>query len=271
MTEPTAGNRWTQVREKVADALRRSRDSRWRNPQVWISIGFGALCVVALAAWVNSLTTPVSRAGVPTTSVSPLPATTAPTPTPTLTPTASGEPTPTASEPPKLKSSGKFDTASVSVPAANSSGELRRFTLRVETTAKLKADKTGRQVAGVLNDPRSWAGSGGIRFALVADPAKADFTITLAAPGTAGKLCRTDAAGTCTDGADVVIDAGVWNGVPAEFGSAAEWEAYLVNHGVGHLLGEKHATCTKKAKPAPVMMPQGGDLGGCTANAWPYP
>lgn len=273
MTEPTQPSRWTQVRGHVADALRRGRESRWGNPQVWISAGFAVLCVIALAAWVNSLTAPVSRAGLPTATISPLPATTAPTPTPVETPSASESPTPTPSALPTLKSSGKFDTAGVSVAAASSSGELRSFTVRVETTAKLKADRTGKQVAGVLNDPRSWAGSGGIRFALVGDPGKADFTVTLAAPGTAAKLCKLDAAGTCTDGADVVIDARAWKfgSTGTEFGSSAEWQAYLVNHGLGHLLGEKRADCTKKAKPAPVMMLQAGDLGGCTANAWPYP
>lgn len=240
---------------------------------MWVSIGFGVLCVVVLVAWINALTTPVSRAGAPTTTVSPLPATSPPTPTPVPTGAESASPTPTPSALPPMKSSGVFDTAGVGVAAASSSGELRRFALRVETSAKLKANATGRQVAAVLNDPRSWTGSGGIRFALVADPDRAHFTITLAAPGTAAKLCKPDATGTCLDDSDVVISAALWagGGVGTSFGSSQEWQAYLVNHAVGRLLGEKPATCTKKAKPAPVMMPQSGDLDGCTANAWPYP
>ena len=40
----------------------------------------------------------------------------------------------------------------------------------------------------------------------------------------------------------------------------AQWQAYLVNHAVGHLLGESHQNCAKQGKPAPVMMPQGADL-----------
>jgi hypothetical protein len=105
----------------------------------------------------------------------------------------------------------------------------------------------------------------------VKDPTKADFSITLASPGTAAKSCKT-ASGTCTNASDVVIDAAVWKTVPASYaGATADWQAYLVNHGLGTLLGEKTGTCSKKAKPAPVMMPQAGDLGGCTPNPWPYP
>lgn len=171
-----------------------------------------------------------------------------------------------------MKASGKFDTANAKVPAVSTSGDLRRYTVRVETTAKLKVDRVAQQIAGVLNDPRSWAGSGGVRFSLVADPAKADFSITLGAPATAAKFCQPDAAGTCTDSADVVINAALWSVTPGGYsGDSAGWQAYLVNHGMGQLLGEKSVDCAKANRPAPVMMPQAGDLGGCAANPWPYP
>ena len=170
-----------------------------------------------------------------------------------------------------MKSSGKFNAAGVQIGPVSSLGELRRYAVRVETSSGLKADKVATQIAGVLNDPRSWTGSGGIRFGLVKDATKADFTITLAAPGTAAKSCRTS-SGTCTDASDVVIDALAWKTTPASYaGAGADWQSYLVNHGLGTLLGEKPATCSKRAKPAPVMMPQSGDLGGCTPNPWPYP
>ncbi len=272
VTQPQPTNRWHALRDSVGQSFRGGS-----GPRLWLGVGVGGLALIVLVAWTNSLATPAHRVGSPTASVSPLPATTAATPTPTATasgePSASESPDPEPSEqPPRMKSSGKFAGAAVSVPAANSSGELRRYTFRVETSAKLKADKVARQVAGVLNDPRSWAGSGGVRFALVADPEKADFSITLAAPATAAKLCKPDAAGTCTEGSDVVIDAALWKAAPEAYAaSAAQWQAYLVNHGLGHLLGEREAKCPKKARPAPVMMPQAGDLDGCTPNPWPYP
>jgi hypothetical protein len=170
-----------------------------------------------------------------------------------------------------MKSSGRFDAAGVQIGPVSSLGALRHYWVRVETSSGLKADKIATQIAGVLNDPRSWTGSGSIRFGLVTDAAKADFSVTLAAPGTAAKSCRTT-SGTCTDASDVVIDALAWKTVPATYaGATSDWQAYLVNRGLGTLLGEKAATCTKRAKPAPVMMPQAQDLGGCTPNPWPYP
>ncbi|MGV8907389.1 MAG: DUF3152 domain-containing protein [Propionicimonas sp.] len=267
-------DRWAGVRGAVSGTA--AAGARM-GPRLWGAIALGVVLVIALAVWVNSLLTPVSRSGQPTASVTALPAptTAAPTPSGSTDPSASASPRPSTAPTlnlPKLKSSGKFDIADVNVAAASTSGELRRYSVRVETTAKLKANSAGTQIAGVLNDPRSWAGSGGVRFALVADPARADFSVTLAAPGTAAKACDPDAAGTCTDGADVVINAAFWSVTPSGFsGDRATWRAYLVNHGMGQLLGEQKSTCAKKGQPAPVMMPQAGALGGCVANPWPYP
>lgn len=262
--------RWAGIRERATAGLRAGKPL---GPRLWLAIGLGAVLVIALSVWANAMVTPAHRVGQPTVSVAPLPASTSATPTPSAaeTPTESASPEPSGKGP-KLKASGKFDAASVSQPPVSDSGELRSYAVRVETSAKLSANKVGKQVAGVLNDPRSWAGSGGIRFALVAEPDKADFTITIAAPGTAAKLCKANPAGTCTDGSDAVIDATQWKSTPEAYdGSQPDWQAFLVNHAVGQLLGEKPAGCPKKAKPAPVMMPQAGDLDGCTANPWPYP
>lgn len=247
------------------------------NPLVVTSVVIGIVLLIVLALWVSALTTPVHREGRPTTSVAPLPAPTTLTPTATPTPSntdASPSTTPTVVTPsagPTMKSSGKFDTAGVDVAAASSSGKLRRYSVRVETSAKLDADKVGKQIAGVLNDPRSWAGSGNVRFALVADPSKADFTLTLAAPATAKGMCKPEPS-TCLDAGDVVIDASAWVNPNPAYPSQSLWQAYLVNHAIGHLLGESHQDCQKKGKPAPVMMPQdSGDFRGCTANPWPFP
>lgn len=269
MTEPTPPSRWTSLRGRL-------RGSRF-NPLVITSVVVGLALLVGLAVWVNVLTTPVRREGRPTTSVSPLPAPTTATPTPspsaTATESASPEPTesgPTPSAGPTIKSSGKFDTAGVNVAAAGSSGTLQRYAVQVETSTKLDADKVGTQIAGVLNDPRSWAGSGNVRFAMVANPDKADLTIVIAAPGTATSLCKPEPS-TCLSSGDVVIDASAWLSTPSDYPSRAQWQAYLVNHVVGHLLGEAHQGCAKQGRPAPVMMPQEAGLKGCTPNPWPFP
>ena len=269
MTEPTPQSRWTSLRGRL-------KGSRF-NPLVLASVLGGIVLVAALAVWVNALTVPVHREGRPTASVSPLPAPTTaavPTQTPATTGTQSASPEPAESGPtpsagPTIKASGKFDTAGVSVGASGSSGTLQRYAVQVETSTKLKADKVGTQIAGVLNDPRSWAGSGNVRFALVANPAKANFTIVIAAPATAKRMCKPEPS-TCLSSGDPVIDASSWLGPPPDYPSRAQWQAYLVNHALGHLLGESHQGCSKQGRPAPVMMSQEGDLKGCTPNPWPF-
>jgi hypothetical protein len=69
-----------------------------------------------------------------------------------------------------------------------------------------------------------------------------------------------------------MVDARSWKYPPATYGGdKASWQAYLVNHAVGVLLGKKSATCSGAGAPAPIMAPQDGDLGGCTPNPWPHP
>lgn len=270
MTQPTRSpRRWAALWAKVTSRLGSVR----LGGRLWLAIAAGAVVVIALAVWVNALATPAHRVGQPTASVAPLPEISSATPTPTESGTPSGSSSPTPSvQVPKMKSSEKFDTAGVDKAPVSTSGQLRRYSVRVETSAKLKADRIAGQIANILNDPRSWAGSGGIRFALTSKPEAADFSFTLGSPRTAGGLCKPDGVGTCTDGADVVIDAAMWKTTGATYaGSAQDWQAYLVNHGLGHLLGEKNATCAKKASPAPVMMSQATDLSGCVANPWPFP
>lgn len=230
-----------------------------------------------LALSANSLSAPVTRAGSPTGTIAPLPkagATTAASASPTSTATTaatSTKPTQRASSNwPKVSASGKFKTASKKVSAAGSAGSLRRFAVQVESSAKVSANKAGSQIAEVLNDPRSWAGSGNVRFALVDDPAKASFTVVIAAPATLKQRCKPT-GGTCLGDGDVLIDASRWLGLPADYASSSQWQTYLINHGVGQLLGEPKQDCPKSGRPAPVMLNQESELGGCTANPWPFP
>jgi hypothetical protein len=238
----------------------------------------GVVVVLAAGAgitlWAQALSAPVHRSGLPTTSVTP------PPPKPTTASPSPSEPTPSASEPGAseeptepggtMKASGKFATAGVERAPASSSGRRYDVAVAVETSSGLKADKVAARIAEVLNDPRSWAGAGEVRFGLVADPDAADLTIYLAAPKTAAKRC-TVAAGTCAADGQVVIDAQAWtDGAAAFAGDADGFRRYLVNHGIGQFLDEPAAKC-RKGEPAPVMLDQTGELKGCTPNPWPFP
>ena len=53
----------------------------------------------------------------------------------------------------------------------------------------------------------------------------------------------------------------------------ADYRGYLVNHEVGHLIGQRHPMprCPVPGQPAATMEQQTGSLAGCTGNAWPRP
>lgn len=251
----------------------------------WVRIGSIAGAVVALigvVAGARALSAPVERAGEPTIAV-PAPTGTrftSPTPTPTATETGTATTTSTATSKPTetettapsgtMKSSGKYDWSTTTAAPAGSEGTLHRYAVAVETTAKLKANTAAATIADVLNDPRSWTGSGDVRFALVAK-ANADVNLYLASTKTAAELCGSDAeaAHSCTKGNTVVINAEAWKAGAATYDDLADYRTYLINHAAGQLLGEKAAQCPGKGKKAPVTMQQSADLDGCTANPWP--
>lgn len=248
----------------------------WVGSRLAWAIAAGVAVVVALSVWVSALSAPVERVGKPTGSVSRPPAV-ATSATPTASESTSATSTTATSSPTSsatsrgMAASGKFDTSTISVPAVGSEGTQRRYVVAVETSSDLSANAVARKVAATLNDPRSWTGGGQVRFSLVADPKRADFTVYLSAPATAASQCGKDTDWTCASGTRLVINAVGWQTPPATYaGATADFQRYLVNHAAGLFLGESLATCSKSGGPAPVMADQGRDLKGCTANPWPH-
>ena len=245
----------------------------------WGRIALVIAAVVALVAvvfGVRAVSAPVEKAGAPTIAV-PAPSGTrftSPSPTPSATgtesPSSSASASPSASPTKSIKASGDFDWATTTAAASGSQGTLYRYAVAVESSAKLKVNSVAGDIAGVLNDPRSWTGDGDVRFALVSQ-AKAEVKVYLASTKTASSLCDGDgeAGYTCVVGDTVVINAAQWTTVAAGFGDLTRYREFLINHAFGHLIGKKHAECGGKGKKAPVMLQQGAGLFGCTANPWP--
>lgn len=127
-------------------------------------------------------------------------------------------------------------------------------------------------VLTTLNDPRSWTRDGYSFARTDTDP---DVTVVLASPNTSAALCRPlQTLGTlsCRVGDRVILTWYRWvNGQEDYADDPTGYRNYLVNHEVGHFLGNGHVSCPGTGQPAPVMMQQTKGLVGCTTNSWPYP
>lgn len=123
----------------------------------------------------------------------------------------------------------------------------------------------------ILNDPRGWIRAG---FTFVPDD-DAGYLLVLAEGPEVDALCLpldTATKVSCQNGPVVALNADRWRtGVSHWDSDLAEYRGYLVNHEVGHLLGQRHPTprCPVEGRPAGVMEPQTGNLKGCRGNAWP--
>jgi hypothetical protein len=147
-------------------------------------------------------------------------------------------------------------------------------TYRVErhTDDDLTADFAA-VVDATLADPRGWSQA---RFLFVRDD-HAPYLIVLAEGDEVDRLCLPyDTYGkySCQNGPVVALNADRWRHAdPKWTGDLATYRQMLVNHEVGHLLGQKHPhpQCPRRGRPAPVMNQQSTELDGCLPNAWPLP
>lgn len=124
-------------------------------------------------------------------------------------------------------------------------------------------------LAETMRDRRGWVRAG---FDVREDP-RADYRVVLAEGPEVDRLCRPyDTGGefSCQNGPVVAINAERWReGVPHWTGDLTSYRRMLLNHEMGHLLGQRHRPCPGPGQIAPVMQQQSGSLDGCRANAWP--
>ena len=123
----------------------------------------------------------------------------------------------------------------------------------------------------ILNDERGWVGAG---FRFVADDSS-PFTVVLAEGDVVDQLClplQTYGSVSCQNGPVVALNADRWRTAVDHWdGPVDTYREYLVNHEVGHLLGQRHPKprCPVGGRPAGVMEQQTAGLEGCTGNGWP--
>jgi hypothetical protein len=194
-----------------------------------------------------------------------------PAPPPSASPTPARAPTTVPQRGP-----GTFGYAQTPGPLLGTAGSVRRFRVAVETGLAVAPDDFAAAADRVLGDARSWIAGGQLRLQRVPRQAGADFTIFLATPETSTRMCASGGLATneftsCRLPRQVIINLARWLTAIRGYGAPlAEYQAYALNHEVGHQLGYGHEACPGPGRPAPVMQQQTLGLQGCLANGWPY-
>jgi hypothetical protein len=158
-------------------------------------------------------------------------------------------------------------------------GPLQRFVVEVEDGIGMDGPAFAAAVEATLGDPRSWGHDGAMSFQRVGAAEAAagdyDFKVSLISPGSMETYCPGVGTGgytSCRYGERAVINLARWEtAVPDYAGDVATYRQYVVNHEVGHALGNGHEQCPGPGQLAPVMQQQTLGLQGCQKNAWPFP
>ena len=128
-------------------------------------------------------------------------------------------------------------------------------------------------VRATLTDPRGWQAAG-FEFRFADD---APYTLVLAEGPVVHQLCLpydVDRRYSCQNGPIVALNADRWRFATRQWtGDLVAYRQMLVNHEVGHLLGQHHpgVQCPRPGEPAPLMAQQSTELDGCLPNPWPLP
>jgi hypothetical protein len=145
------------------------------------------------------------------------------------------------------------------------------FRVLVQEGVSVDARGFALSVALTLADERGWAAAG--RPFRLGHGSRGTVDIILARPNTVDRLCRPLRTGgyySCGRSGHAVINDERWrHGAAAYTGSLADYQTYVINHEVGHLLAMPHLPCPRRGDAAPVMQQQSKTLAGCTPTSLP--
>ncbi|MET7952265.1 DUF3152 domain-containing protein [Micromonospora sp. NPDC005324] len=178
---------------------------------------------------------------------------------------------------------GTFEYAAGRGSTVGRAGRLLRYRVAVEYGANENVGEFADAVEATLSDRRSWIGGGDLRLQRVPRGDSYDFTVFLVTSGTAREMCAAvwvdirvygEPFTSCRGQGKVIINLDRWKLSVDHFVEAKVsldiYRKYVINHEVGHELGNAHQRCPGAGMPAPVMMQQTLFLKGCMANPWPY-
>ena len=149
-----------------------------------------------------------------------------------------------------------------------------RWAVSVHPETGISKSEVDSVVASALNDPRSWSPIKKTRF-VASSWATALLRIRVLTPKGTDRFCapfRTQSYKSCSKNWDIALNGDRWSLGAAGAGMPLDqYRFYMVNHEVGHSLGEDHVACPQPGSVAPVMLQQTLGLEGCTPNPWPNP
>jgi hypothetical protein len=167
---------------------------------------------------------------------------------------------------------GRYQAAKKTVKSTSAYGNVIRYDVRVEDGLSIDPDKAAVLIQRVLDDRRSWRGTGRWRFELVPVGESASLHAYIVTPRTTDQLCApylTRGEVSCQNGNRVVLNAKRWLlGSESYRSDLTNYRRYLINHEFGHALGKRHVDCPGPGRLAPVMMQQTKGLGACRKNPW---
>jgi hypothetical protein len=181
---------------------------------------------------------------------------------------------PEISDRPNLEHGGRSEGSSAEGKAAETGGREDRVVVKYMLVRRVSDPPTEdffSVTEETLEDPRGWQRAG---FDLVRER-RARYRIVLAEGPTVDSLCfpyETRSKYSCQNGPVVALNADRWRvATPKWTGSVDAYRRMLVNHEVGHLLGQHHPEiqCPEVGTRAPVMAQQSTELNGCLPNPWP--
>ena len=171
------------------------------------------------------------------------------------------EAVPKAPAPRELHSTGKLAPVP---PEAETSADSRGlgFAVEVERGVPVEPSGFGREVERTLLDERGWTAAGTHYIARTCALRPSGSRWRTPKPPTSSALrSRRRGPGPAIKDRRVVLNAARWlRGSPVHRRELRSYRQYMVNHEVGHALGEDHLGCSGPGRPAPVMMQQSKGL-----------
>ncbi len=148
------------------------------------------------------------------------------------------------------------------------------YAVRVDPDTGVDSAEVATIVDQTLRDPRSWQPIKRTVF-IPTGWSKAKLKIRVRSPKNTDRSCapfKTVGLKSCSRNWEVFINSDRWLlGAAPSHMPLDEYRRYVVNHEVGHSLGEDHRPCAGTGAVAPIMLQQTIGLNGCLPNPWPNP